>query len=157
MLQFDNYLSPAGMLRLTGRNGVLTGLTFEKGVPQKGVQAAPVEFELAKRWLDDYFKGLPRDIDFPMATEGRPCQKLIWWMLLEMCFGKICTYGELAKSAAAAMGKERMSAQAVGQAVGRNPIAIIIPCHRVVGAGGKLTGYAYGLERKQWLLTHEQK
>jgi O-6-methylguanine DNA methyltransferase len=96
-----------------------------------------------------------REIDFQTELSGTPFQKLIWDMLLEIPFGQTITYGQLAKRAARAMGKEKMSSQAVGQAVSRNPIAIIIPCHRVMGAGGKPTGYAYGLEKELWLLNHE--
>ena len=108
-------------------------------------------------WLDDYFRGIPREIDFQTDPAGTPFQKLIWKFLLEIPYGKTVTYGDLARAAAKAMGKEKTSAQAVGQAVGRNPIAIIIPCHRCVGAKGKLTGYAYGLDRKAWLLKQEQE
>ena len=91
-----------------------------------------------------------------MAPAGTPFQQLVWKLLLDIPFGRTCTYGQLAKQAAVLTGKEKMSPQAMGQAVGRNPIAVIIPCHRVIGGGGRLTGYAWGLERKRWLLAHEQ-
>ena len=80
---------------------------------------------------------------------------LIWQLLLQIPYGQTCTYGALAQEAARRMGRQSMSSQAVGQAVGRNPIAIAIPCHRVIGRTGSLTGYAEGLEKKQWLLEHE--
>lgn len=151
MLCCDKYDSPVGLLWLTGREGVLTGLSFEepRGECEQG------SFDAVKCWLDDYFRGIPRQICFPMALSGTLFQKQIWDLLLKIPYGKTVTYGQLAKQAAGILGKEKMSAQAVGQAVGRNPIAIVIPCHRVVGAGGKLTGYAYGIEKKQWLLDHE--
>ncbi len=152
MLCCDKYDSPAGLLWLTGRDGVLTGLSFEK--PHE--ECVPGNFDAVKCWLDDYFRGIPRQICFPMELSGTPFQQQIWGLLLKIPYGKTVTYGQLAKQAAGILGKEKMSAQAVGQAVGRNPIAIVIPCHRVVGAGGKLTGYAYGIEKKQWLLDHEQ-
>ena len=147
------YESPIGDLWLTGRDQILTGLSFED---PRG-EYAPGTFHAVRRWLDDYFRGISREIDFQTDPAGTPFQKLIWEFLLEIPYGKTVTYGDLAQRAATAMGREIMSAQAVGQAVGRNPVAIIIPCHRVVGAGGKLTGYAYGIEKKQWLLSHEQE
>lgn len=149
----DKYESPLGFIWLLGEQGNLTGLSL---VEQWGESAAPGEFDTVKRWLDAYFRGEDLEPGFPMAPEGTAFQKLIWDLLRKIPFGQTRTYGELAREAADILGKENMSAQAVGQAVGRNPIAIIIPCHRVVGAGGKLTGYAYGTERKAWLLKHEQ-
>lgn len=153
MLHYDRYESPIGTLWLTGRKGVLTGLSFT----EPAAHGMPGNFDAVKQWLDDYFQGIPRKIDFQIAPSGTSFQKLIWDLLLEIPFGETCSYGQLAKHAAEILGKESMSSQAVGQAAGRNPIAIIIPCHRVIGSDGKLTGYAYGLDRKQWLLCHEQK
>ena len=154
MLFCDQYKSPMGTLWLTGMDGVLTGLSFQQ---EKNCPIASGQLNEARQWLDAYFQGKPAEPDFPMEPEGTPFQKLIWKLLLQIPFGETRTYGELAMKAWKIMGKENMSAQAVGQAVGHNPIAIIIPCHRCVGVGGKLTGYAYGLERKVWLLNHEQK
>ena len=152
MISCNRYDSPVGTLWLTGQEGVLMGLSFKE---PRG-EFLPGDFAAARSWLDDYFQGISREIDFQMDVSGTSFQRLIWNLLLKIPFGKTCTYGDLAKQAAGYMGKDKMSAQAVGQAIGHNPIAIIIPCHRVVGAGGKLTGYAYGLEKKQWLLNHEQ-
>lgn len=151
MLYCGKYDSAIGPIWLTGENGTLTSLSFAK----PSGQFYEGHFETVEQWLDDYFRGISREIDFRIELSGTTFQKLIWDMLSEVPFGQTITYGQLAKQAAQAMGKEKMSSQAVGQAVGRNPIAIIIPCHRVMGAGGKLTGYAYGLEKKQWLLNHE--
>ena len=110
----------------------------------------------AKAWLDAYFAGnAPSPAALPLRPEGTEFRRLIWGLLLEIPYGKTVTYGALAKRAAEILGKPRMSAQAVGQAVGRNPISILIPCHRVVGAGGQLTGYAGGLARKEYLLRLE--
>ena len=153
MVCCDKYDSPLGPLWLTGRENILNGLSFEA---PRG-EYAPGAFHAVRQWLDDYFWGIPREIDFPMEPSGTPFQKHVWKLLLEIPFGKTVTYGELARDVAKILGREKMSAQAVGQAVGRNPIAIIIPCHRCVGAGGRLTGYAYGVDRKAWLLEHEQK
>ena len=151
-MYYDKYDSPLGSLWLTGKECVLTGLSFDK--PCGNFIFG--NFDAVKHWLDDYFRGFPREIDFPMDLSGTPFQKLVWNLLLDIPFGQTITYGQLAKRAADILGREKMSDQAVGQAVGRNPVAIIVPCHRVVGSGGKLTGYAYGLEKKQWLLNHEQ-
>ena len=151
-MHYDTYASPIGILYLTGTGGVLTGLSFGEEPPE---DAAPGTFPEARQWLDDYFRGQPRPADFPMAPSGTAFQMLIWKLLPEIPWGETRTYGQLAVQAAGLLGREKMSAQAVGQAVGRNPIAIIIPCHRVVGSGGSLTGYAYGLDKKAWLLEHE--
>ena len=151
-MQLDQHESPLGTLWLTGADGILTGLSFEKPCGEY----LPGNFDAVKRWLNDYFRGIPGNIGFPMNPPGTPFQKLVWNLLQEIPFGEVRTYGQLAKQAAKRMGKEKMSAQAVGQATGRNPIAIVIPCHRCVGSNGKLTGYAYGLEKKQWLLIQEQ-
>lgn len=156
-MYYEKYPSPAGTLWLTGNEGVLEGLSLCRSIPPEAEPAPPGEFESVKNWLDRYFCGTPSEPEFPLKPRGTPFQKLIWDLLLKIPFGETTTYGELAREAARILGKENMSAQAVGQAVGKNPIAIIIPCHRVIGAGGRLTGYAYGLEKKQWLLSHEQK
>jgi methylated-DNA-[protein]-cysteine S-methyltransferase len=127
--------------------------------PPPGAEAAEEAevFLQTKSWLDAYFRGMPPQWLPPLSPEGTAFQKLIWGYLLEIPFGEVRTYSQLARRAARDMGREKMSAQAVGGAVGRNPISIMIPCHRCVGANGSLTGYAWGLERKQWLLGHEQK
>lgn len=109
-----------------------------------------------KAWLDSFFMGnAPSPALLPVKPEGTAFRKCIWALLLEIPYGQTVTYGGLAKKAAVILGKPRMSAQAVGQAVGANPIAIVIPCHRVVGAGGALTGYAGGLHYKKALLELE--
>ena len=152
MEQIDCYESPLGTLWLTGTEGILTGLSFS----HPGGDYAPGSFDAAKHWLDDYFRGIPREIEFPLSPKGTAFQKLIWNLLLEIPYGETATYGELARRAAALLGREKMSAQAVGQAAHRNPIAIIIPCHRVIGKNGKLVGYAGGMENKKFLLELEK-
>lgn len=107
-------------------------------------------------WLDDYFAGKKPEISrLPLAPIGGEFRQTVWQILSEIPYGELTTYGAIAKEAAIRMGKEKMSAQAVGGAVGHNPISIIIPCHRVVGANGSLTGYAGGIDKKIKLLTHE--
>ena len=109
-------------------------------------------FDSVIRWLDAYFAGKPMPVDLPLSPAGTDFQRRVWDILLTIPYGETTTYGAIAKQLGAPM-----SAQAVGQAVGKNPLAIIIPCHRVVGANGQLTGYAWGIERKQWLLRHEEE
>ena len=114
-------------------------------------------FDAAEEWLRRYFAGeQPDPRQLPLAPRGSEFRQLIWELLLRIPYGQVTTYGELAKQAARQLGKASMSAQAVGGAVGHNPISIIIPCHRVVGADGSLTGYAGGLHRKEALLRLER-
>ena len=157
MPQYDTYESPLGTLYLAGESGILTNLSFDPIYSCEEQSFNQNEFEAVKQWLDAYFRGEDVFPDFPMKQNGTPFQQLIWKLLLKIPFGQTVTYGDLARQAAQILGREKMSAQAVGQAVGHNPIAVIIPCHRVVGAGGKLTGYAYGIHIKKLLLQHEQE
>ena len=108
------------------------------------------------KWLDGYFAGLPPDWLPPMRLDGAtPFRRVVSDEMRRIPFGKTVTYGDIAKSLAARFGKSKMSAQAVGGAIGWNPICIIIPCHRVIGAGGKLIGYGGGMRNKIALLKHE--
>jgi len=113
-------------------------------------------FPALQRWLDGYFAALAPKPDFALALHGTPFQKAVWDLILKIPYGKTATYGELAQQLAAIQGIPSMSAQAVGGAVGHNPISLLIPCHRVVGSTGKLTGYAGGLDKKQILLSLEK-
>ena len=107
----------------------------------------------AEFWLDAYFAGKnPSAESLPLFPDGTPFQQEVWSLLRKIPYGEVTTYGALAKEIARRTGKKSMSAQAVGGAVGRNPISIMIPCHRVVGAKGNLTGYAGGIDKKVWLL-----
>ncbi len=118
--------------------------------------SAMTVFEQTKNWLDRYFsEKMPSLTELPLAPIGSEFRQLIWELLCNIPYGKTTTYGALAKQAASILGKPSMSAQAVGGAVGHNPISIIIPCHRVVGADGSMTGYAGGTEKKVMLLEHE--
>ena len=142
-------------------DGVLTELRFE-GSRAEGDHPGTCgkkqseTCSLVRRWLDGYFAGVAPDWLPPMRLEGAtPFRCMVSEEMESIPFGQTVTYGDIAKRIAAKMGKVRMSAQAVGGAVGWNPICILIPCHRVIGAGGKLTGYGGGLKNKIALLKHE--
>jgi len=155
------YQSPMGELLLAADETGLTGLWFDGGRyfadglgPEYEEKELPV-FETAKRWLDIYFNGREPDFMPPLHMIGSPFRLRVWKHLLEIPYGKTITYGELAEIIAEERGLKRMAAQAVGGAVGHNKISIIVPCHRVVGANGSLTGYGGGLDKKERLLALE--
>ncbi len=155
------YQSPLGEILLAADEIGLTGLWFagEKSyaaglAPEHEERAVPV-FDIVKKWLDIYFSGREPDFMPPIHLIGSEFRRQIWNFLLEIPYGETTTYGALAKRIAKERGLERMSAQAVGGAVGHNEISIIVPCHRVVGSDGSLTGYAGGIDKKEKLLTLE--
>ena len=160
MLYSVTYSSPLGPIALASDGEALTGLWF---AGQKYFPSAPMiprddlsVLHTARRWLDAYFAGARPDPGaLPLAPAGSDFRRLVWSLLLEIPYGGTTTYGALAGKAAGALGLASMSAQAVGGAVAHNPISIVVPCHRVLGADGSLTGYAGGSERKRWLLEHE--
>lgn len=147
------YDSPLGKLLLTCTDAGLTGIHMNRELPEH-LENHPYLVQTAA-WLDAYFRGEKIPAQIPLAPEGTVFQKQVWKILLTIPWGETTTYGQIAREMAVLRGKKKMSAQAVGQAVGRNPIIILIPCHRVLGAGGQLTGYRCGLEKKIWLLHHE--
>jgi methylated-DNA-[protein]-cysteine S-methyltransferase len=113
-------------------------------------------FAAAGKWLDAYFAGEnPAVSEVPLAPGGSEFRKAVWEILLAIPYGECATYGEIARNMAVRMNKKNMSAQAIGGAVGHNPISIIIPCHRVIGSNGSLTGYAGGMDKKIKLLELE--
>ena len=142
------YHSPLGDIVLTSDGLALTGLRFAEATNGEPAQDIPPLAD-ACRWLDLYFSGAMPDFTPRLAPQGTPFQQSVWGELLAIPYGHTVSYGYIAQRLRC------RSAQAVGGAVGRNPIALIIPCHRVIGSNGQLTGYAYGLDRKQWLLSHE--
>lgn len=158
----QHYDSPLGSIMLASDGRNLTGLWFD-GQAHFGstlnktnvAQNLPV-FQETVRWLDLYFSGVNPDFLPPLHLRGTTFQQEVWEILLQIPYGKTMTYGEIAAVLAKQRGLSSMSAQAVGNAVGRNPISLIVPCHRVVGSKGKLTGYAGGIEKKQWLLQLEK-
>ena len=151
------YSSPLGKIILMSDGTALTELDFAEGVPEASAvhtqKDLPVFREVC-RWLDVYFTGRDPGALPPLAPHGTAFQQAVWKVLRGIPYGTTTTYGGIAARIAAARGG-RMSAQAVGGAVGRNPISIIIPCHRVIGADGNLTGYAGGLDKKEYLLRLE--
>ena len=152
------YPSPLGEITLVCDEGALVSLSLpgQKGFAQECAAGEHPILVQTKAWLDAYFAGnAPSPAGLPLRPEGTEFRRLIWGLLLEIPYGKTVTYGALAKKAAEILGKPRLSAQAVGQAVGSNPIAIVVPCHRVVGADGSLTGYAGGIHYKKALLQLE--
>lgn len=156
-----NYDAPLGVIEIICTDKALVGLRLP-GQPGFAWESSPAPEEhpvilQTRAWLDRYFAGEQMDPKaLPLAPEGSPFRRVIWDLLLEIPYGEARTYGELARAAAAILGKEKMSAQAVGGAVGANPISIVIPCHRCLGTGGRLTGYAGGVELKRALLDLER-
>ena len=156
-----HYSSPLGGITIACNGEALTGLWFDG---QKYFAATlsreheermlPV-FEQADRWLDLYFSGSDPGFLPPLSLQATEFRKAVWEILLTIPYGETRTYKEIAQLVAEQKGLSQMSAQAVGGAVGHNPISLMIPCHRVIGADGSLTGYAGGLEKKIWLLSME--
>lgn len=157
----SSYMSPLGEMVLTSADGKLNGLWFAGqkyfGSTLQGDEAEAEDSVIiqTKDWLDRYFAGEEPGERPPLAISGSPMRQAVMKIMLGIPYGHTMTYGQIAEEAARMLGKERMSAQAAGGAVGHNPISILVPCHRVVGAKGQLTGYAGGLERKQALLALE--
>ncbi len=152
------YLSPLGNITLASDGESLIGLWFEgqryfgAGLNRDHTENPLPIFDQTDRWLNVYFSGREPDFTPAMRPRGTSFQEAVWRRLLAVPYGCIVTYGEIAAS----LGLPPGAARAVGGAVGRNPISLIIPCHRVMGAGGSLTGYAGGVERKKRLLALEK-
>jgi methylated-DNA-[protein]-cysteine S-methyltransferase len=144
--------SPLGPLRLFGTAEALSAVYLPTSDAPQAPAGRGGGLALARRQLDEYFAGDRRDFDLPLEPEGTAFQQRVWRALLAIPYGTTCSYGELAR----AIGRPAAS-RAVGAANGKNPLAIIVPCHRVIGANGTLTGYGGGLPIKRWLLGHEQK
>lgn len=146
----ERYSSPLGEILLSADERGLTGLWLPGQRQWDGDEGGYPVLEQAKRWLDLYFSGREPDFRPPLHLIGTAFQREVWQILLTVPYGQTVTYGQIARRLGGSM-----SAQAVGGAVGRNPISIIVPCHRVIGADGSLTGYAGGLDKKLALLELE--
>lgn len=141
------YESPIGLIEVTGTEKVITVVGFaEVRGPE---EPCPLIQECINQ-LDEYFRGVRKEFDIPLAPAGTPFQKKVWQALGNIPYGQTKNYREIAES----IGQEK-ACRAVGGANNRNPIFLLIPCHRVIGKNGSLTGYAGGLARKEWLLRHE--
>jgi methylated-DNA-[protein]-cysteine S-methyltransferase len=154
--EYDIVDSPVGRLLLTGDERALTGLfMLDAGAHSGSVPPGSVRhegaFTEAAGQLKAYFAGERTEFDLPLAPRGTPFQLAVWEQLARIPYGRTVCYGDVA----AALGKSPAASRTVGLANGRNPISIILPCHRVIGADGSLTGYGWGLDRKEWLLQHE--
>lgn len=162
MTYIYHYDSPLGGITLASNGTALIGLWFDgqkyfgDTLGEQYEQKELPIFDQTARWLDIYFSGQAPDFTPPLHMQTTAFRKAVWEIMLTIPFGKTMTYGEIAKRIAKQNGLSKMSAQAVGGAVGHNSISIIIPCHRVVGTNGSLTGYAGGIEKKVQLLTLEK-
>ncbi len=156
-----HYDSPLGTLLMASDGRALTELDFVDypcggaNLDMQDIALCLPVFTTTCRWLDLYFAGKKPDFTPQISLQGSPFREMVWDILRTVPYGQTTTYGEIAARVAKQRGVAKMSAQAVGGAVGHNPIAIIVPCHRVIGKDGSLIGYASGLHRKEWLLRHE--
>ena len=142
-----DYASPLGRLRVSGQGAVISGISMVSGKRAPGTLPAAV-----RRSLDLYFSGKKQRKAGRFSFKGTPLQEKVWKTLSTIPWGENISYAELARRV-----KEPTAVRAVASAVGRNPVAILIPCHRVIGSDGSLRGYAYGLKKKAWLLAHERR
>ena len=153
---YDIVDSPVGRILLTGDEQALSGLyLLDAGERSASIRPGWSRreglFPAVAAQLTEYFAGTRKEFDLPLAPRGTPFQLAVWAELTQIPYGSTVSYGEVA----AALGKSLVASRAVGLANGRNPISIIVPCHRVIGADGSLTGYGWGVERKEWFLRHE--
>ena len=162
MEYIHHYDSQLGGITMASDGKALTGLWFDgqkyfgNGLDKDVRKDILPVFDQTVQWLNIYFSGKAPGFTPPLNMKTTPFRKEVWEILLTIPFGRTMTYGEIADKIARQNGLSRMSAQAVGQAVGHNAISLIIPCHRVVGANGSLTGYAGGIDKKAKLLALEQ-
>lgn len=162
MVSIQHYDSPLGGILLAADEIGLTGLWFDGqkyfslNLPADAVEQETPVLSETRRWLTRYFAGTNPGALPPLHPAGSPFRQAVWQILLQIPYGQTTTYGEIARLLASQKGLSHMSAQAVGGAVGHNPISIVIPCHRVVGTNGSLTGYAGGIDKKIRLLELEQ-
>lgn len=153
---YSTVASPIGELLLTSDGKSVTGLYMQTqkhaAKRTKDWQRDDAALNEPRAQLQAYFAGQLRDFELPLAAEGTQFQQRVWRALCDIPYGETLSYGDLARRIG-----QPTAARAVGLANGQNPIAIVVPCHRVIGANGSLTGYGGGLERKRWLLAHERK
>jgi len=146
-LYYDNFETPIGKMEVTATASAIKSIYF---VEHARSEHRNTITGLAKAQLHEYFDGARKSFDLPLDADGTEFQKTVWRALTSIPSGETCTYGDIAQKIGNPKGM-----RAVGLANGKNPMTIVVPCHRVIGANGKLTGYAFGTERKAWLLNHE--
>ena len=162
MTSFTVIDTPIGDMLLVGETGIgvsatalagayLVGQRYEREIGADWVRD-DAAFANIEKQFGEYFTGNSTSFDLPFALHGSDFQRVVWEALADIPYGETCSYGELAERVA-----DRSKTRAVAAAVGRNPLCIVLPCHRVIGADGSLTGYAGGLDRKRWLLDHESR
>ncbi len=162
MHYIEKYDSPLGMITMVSDGENLTALVFDGqkyydiDVPADSIKKDLPIFDSVSKWLNIYFEGKEPDFMPPIAMAGSQFRMEVWEILQQIPYGQVITYGDISKQIAKNRGIDRMSAQAVGGAVGHNPISIIVPCHRVVGEQGNLTGFAGGIDKKVGLLKIEK-
>lgn len=150
-MKFAYYESEIGLIKISADETSVLGLDFVDEKEKGASKDSEVLSETLKQ-IDEYFKGKRKEFNLNLFLDGTDFQKKVWRELMKIPYGEVVTYGKIAKS----IGNDKAS-RAVGNANNKNKIGIIIPCHRVIGASGKLVGYAGGLWRKEWLLQHEKK
>ena len=161
MQYVSNYSSPIGKILICADEASLLGLwfygqkNFASTLDANYVNHESKLLKDTKFWLESYFNGKVKEYKFPISLCGTEFQKLVWRSLLKIPYGKVNTYSKIANKVAKVKKIEKMSARAVGSAIGKNPISIIVPCHRVIGANSNLCGYAAGLDKKKYLLNLE--
>lgn len=162
MEYITDYDSVLGRILLAGREDAVTGLWFYgqkyfgASLEKENIKREIPVLKSAVHWLDAYFRGENPSREFLLKPKGTAFQREVWELLLEIPYGEVTTYKKLAEKIAGKRGLISMSAQAVGGAVGHNPVSLLIPCHRVIGTDGSLTGYAGGIEKKEQLLKLEK-
>lgn len=162
MIYIDTYISPLGNMTMAGSETGITGLWFDgqkyfgTNLPKECSTKKLTVFEETKEWLNLYFQGKEPDFTPQLSFQDTTFRMAVWEILLTIPYGQTMTYGEIAGRIAQEKDLSHMSAQAVGGAVGHNPISILVPCHRVVGTNGSLTGYAGGMDKKRALLSLEK-
>lgn len=156
------YYSPLGKILISSDGDGITGLWFYGArhfgsvLDKENIPKRTADIEMAEKWLDIYFSGKKPDFLPPLKLIGTPFRQMVWKMLLEIPYGYTVTYGQVAAMVCKDAGLDSMSARAVGGAVGHNPVSVIVPCHRVIGSGGRLCGYAGGIDKKKKLLKLEE-
>lgn len=163
MVYITNFDSPVGRITLAEAEGQLIGLWFENqnyfasNIDEVVIKNDNTQvFKVVKNWLDRYFdKKRPSIFEVPLSLFGSSFRRSVWKIICKIPYGEVTTYGKIAQAIAAERNIQRMSPQAVGAALAHNPISIIVPCHRVIGFNGNLTGYAGGIDRKIKILKHE--